>query len=282
MIARGILILIGSVFLITGLLKVIYSRPFILHVRNLGILPRALNEISASVFIQAECGVGVALLLQVFSSELIPVLFALIVGLSALTAWGVHSGRVEDCGCYGGWLNLDLKQSLGLNAVYLILLTVAWWTLGEDPPLEMWKVLFVIVVFALCNFLVRKSANDPLLDISPLKMGRKWNRRWSNFQDVKEDEVESVLYIFMSHNCFRCKDWDPYILNLLQQTDLPTPVLIFPDIDSEPENRLKNVSLRVMRPGKFRFLVYRTPTAVLVKNGLIEGKWVAHFPEAYI
>ncbi len=282
MIARGILILIGSVFLVTGLLKVIYSRPFILHVRNLGILPRALNEISASVFIQAECGVGVALLLQLFSKELIPVLFVLIVSLSALTAWGVRSGRVDDCGCYGGWLNLDLKQSLGLNVVYLILLAFAWRTLEEDPPLEMWKVLFVITVFAFCNFLVRKSVNEPLVDISPLQTGRKWNWRWSNFQDVREDKAESVLYIFMSHNCFRCKDWDPYILNLLQQTDLPTPVLIFPDIDSELESRLKNVSLRVMRPGIFRFLVYRTPTAVLVNNGLIEGKWVARFPEVYI
>ncbi len=274
--------LVGCVFLFTGLIKVVYSRPFIVHVRNLGILPRSLNEIAASVFIQLECGFGTALVLFAFPAELIPTLMGLILILSAVTVWGVQKGRVEDCGCYGGWLSLNLMQSLGLNCVYVTMLAVAWISLDENPPVAMWKVLMIIGVMALSNFMIRGSANSPLIDMSPLKPGRKWNPRWSDPSDIKRYETGSILYIFMSHRCYRCKDWDPYIINLLQRSDQPFPVLIFPETEIEPEKRLADVPHQHIRPGIFRYLVYRTPTAVHVKEGRIEGRWVVRFPDEFI
>ena len=43
-------------------------------------------------------------------------------GLAALTAWGTSTGRVEDCGCYGGLVMLTPAQSLALDGVYVALL----------------------------------------------------------------------------------------------------------------------------------------------------------------
>ena len=335
-----ILFLIGSVFLITGALKVVYSRPFIAHVRNLGILPRALNEVAASLFIQLECGIGVALILSIFTIELVPILIGLIFVLSILSAWGVISGRVQDCGCYGGWLNLTLKQSLGLNFLYLLLLVIGWWTLETGPPILMWKVWIIVGVIILSNFLIRRSANSPLIDISPLRPGRRWKTKWADLKELNGDR-ETRLVIFMTSRCQLCQSWEPYILNLIDQANMPLPILIFPDIaarsssfrlfpllkgavgdvdrgKTNPENNSakdtkiwdekipqkirdtkiwdekipqkirdtkiwdEKIPQRIMKSGIFRYLIYQTPTAVLVRNGYVENKWVARFPEEYI
>ena len=281
MITTVILFLVGCVFLFTGLIKVIYARPFIVHVRQLGILPRSLNEIAASFFIQLECAAGTALVLSAYPLELIPVLMGLILVLSVLSVWGVRTGRVEDCGCYGGWLNLDIKQSLALNILYLVMLSYCWIRPDGNPPLPMWKVLVIIGVIALSNFLVRGSANSPLIDLSPLKPRRKWNMKWSNPADFQRNSNGSVFYIFMSWRCYQCRIWDPYIRNMHQQSGLPSPVLIFPETEEE-EKRLVEVPHLFIKPGVFRRLVYQTPTAVLVTDGLVEDRWVVRFPEAYI
>lgn len=259
-----------------------YAKPFMVHVRNLKILPRSLNEIGASLFIQLECGIGAALVMSAFSAELIPVLIVLIPGLSALTVWGVRSGRIDDCGCYGGWLNLSLKQSLGLNGLYIVMLVLAGVSLDVVPVVPMWKVLVIIGVMALSNFLIRGSANAPLVDLSPLKPGRAWKRKWLNPTDFQQSGSESILFVFMSQRCYRCKDWDPYIINLNETPDLPAPVLIFPETDSELQERLTGIPHQAINPGLFRYMVYQTPTAVLVSGEVITGRWISRFPEEFV
>ncbi len=276
-----IFFIIGSVFLITGALKVFYSRPFIVHVRNLGILPSSLNEVAASLFIQLECGIGMALVLPIFTAELIPILIGLILGLSILSAWGVISGRVEDCGCYGGWLNLTLGQSLGLNFLYLLLLVIGWRTMEAYPPVLMWKVLIILGIFILCNFLIRRSANSPLIDVSPVQPGSKWRTKWLDSKELIL-APESRLVIFITSRCQRCKSWEPYILNLMGRKNMPLPLLIFPDGIKNPGIWDEKIPLQMMNSRLFQYLIYQTPTAVLVKNGVIENKWVARFPEEYI
>lgn len=282
MLATVLMILVGLVFLLTGLIKVVYSRPFIMHVKSLGILPRSVTEIAASLFIQLECAIGTALVLSAFPRQLLPALVFLILGLSILTAWGVSSGRIEDCGCYGGWLNLRLHQSLALNALYALMLGVGWWLSEVQGRIPMWKVLAVIAVMAATNFLIRGSANAPLIDLSPLKPGRRWKPRWVDPSEFAGDRSDSLLFIFMSQRCYRCREWDPYILNLRKQPDLPFPVLIFPNNASAIEERLKHVPHRSIATGLFRYLVSQTPTAVLVERGIIQDRWVTRFPDAFI
>lgn len=282
MAAQVLLILVGIVFLITGFIKVIYSRPFIIHVRHLGILPRPLTEIAASLFIQLECSVGTALVLFAFPVELIPAVMFMILVLSGITVWGVATRRVEDCGCYGGWLNLDIKQSLGLNLVYLVMLVGAWTSVDQDPPIAMWKVLAIIGVMALSNFLVRGSANSPLIDLSPLKPGRRWKQRWVESLDPATAAGNASFVVFMTQSCYRCKEWNEYIVNLAENPELPEPVLIFPEGGKEIEPLHGSIAHHIIKVGLFRFLVYQTPTAVLVRDGRIEARWVGHFPDEFI
>ncbi|MBT4092195.1 MAG: hypothetical protein HOE30_27210, partial [Deltaproteobacteria bacterium] len=44
----------------------------------------------------------------------------------------------------------------------------------------------------------------------------------------------------------------------------------------------EKIPQRIMKSGIFRYLIYQTPTAVLVRNGYVENKWVARFPDEYI
>ena len=68
---------------------------------------------------------GAALIAQV-SPWLYPLAAAVLVVFLVLTAWGVRSGRIEDCGCYGGLLMVTPAQSMTLDALYLGLMAVAW------------------------------------------------------------------------------------------------------------------------------------------------------------
>src|SRR5215471_13527949 len=124
--------LVGLVFLGTGTLKALDSVRFFGQLRRYRLLPPALALPAALLFIAVECALGTALVLGL-SLWLLPAAALMLVAFAALTAWATSTGRVEDCGCYGGLVMLTPAQSLALDGVYVALLAVAWYLAPGDP-----------------------------------------------------------------------------------------------------------------------------------------------------
>ncbi|MEJ7759136.1 MAG: MauE/DoxX family redox-associated membrane protein, partial [Gemmatimonadaceae bacterium] len=116
----------GATFLAAGSIKAVAPYGFSRHFASPGLLPERFLPLAVTVTAAVEAGLGVALLAAAVTSIVWPSSLALPFGLSALSWWGVRSGKVTDCGCYGGYFRPSIRQSLGLNAVFAIMINIPW------------------------------------------------------------------------------------------------------------------------------------------------------------
>src|SRR5262245_59747599 len=104
-------VLIGLVFLVSGGPTSLGSAQSLRQVRRFRLLPWTWERPGTLVVIASECALGLALVTQL-SPWLYPLTAGVLVVFLGLTAWGVSSRRIEDCGCYGGLLMVTPAQSM--------------------------------------------------------------------------------------------------------------------------------------------------------------------------
>lgn len=273
--------IVGIVFLLTGLLKVNFSLPFIRHVSQLGLLPARLSGLAALLFIELECGLGAALVLFVHPADIVPAVIILLALLTVVSSWGMLSGRVADCGCYGSYFQPGIAAHLFLNGLFIAMLSFACFDIRDEPvQTEVWKLWAVIAVILVTHLLAKRSIRGPLLDYSGIKPGTVWNSDWFDLDQIKQND-SNVLLVFFSYRCRVCKNWierlnlyaydqsEFRIAGLTSENDKPEEggEIAFPvyPISSPLFNRLKGF----------------IPLAVLVENGTVKEKWVGKFPFEY-
>ena len=115
----------------------------------------------ALIFTALECALGLALILGVFPSEIIPFSVMLLNILAFLAYWGTSTGRTEDCGCYNGWLNVTPIQSIFLNLVYIALLVFAAFHKNKQPTV-LWQWLVVLATLVTSGTLASGSLESGL------------------------------------------------------------------------------------------------------------------------
>ncbi len=276
--------LIGCVFLFSGGMKVLFSQPFIAHIRQYGILPDRLSPLVALIFIEIECGLGTALVLNTFPFETVSFSFVLITGLSILTFCGVKNGRVEACGCYGDFFQLNPKKSLALNLSFLLILALIWLSLVDEQITEMWKIWTVISVILISGFLSKQSVKAPLIDFSKLKVGTSWNPAW--IEDVPELQQGRHFIVFFNKHCSLCRKWILLLGEMHSITGAPEILGVVPGGSDNTEDfkqqHAVDFSVAGITPAIFKQLTGLTPTGVLIENGIIKEKWIRRFPEEYI
>jgi uncharacterized membrane protein YphA (DoxX/SURF4 family) len=277
--------LVGLVFLVTGVLKALDSARFRDQILRYRLLPFTWVQPAAVLFIAFECTLGIALLLGL-SAWLLPLAAVVLVGFAALTAWGTSSGRVEDCGCYGGLVMLTPAQSLALDAVYLVLLGAAWSLAPAEPiPPAVWKWVVVVAVLAASLVAAWRSLQKPLADLSLLRVGRTWRRRWLKHyaRDVTQG---SHFVVFLSRDCPYCKRWVP-LLNVIEvQPDLPSVVAVMSlqgdELRAFLSEHLIAFPVTHMPQSLVSLMVDAYPTAALLENGHVKEKWIGEMPQSYV
>ncbi len=275
-------VIVGMVLLFSGVTKAIYSQSFIAHVRQYRLLPIRLSALAAMVFIELECGLGISLILFFYPYKVVLFAFILIIGLSLLTIWGLLTNRIENCGCYGAFFRMSPLQSLLLNLVYLILLGNTWFNLNQWYYTAFWKVAVVMGVIFLSGFLAKHSLQFPIIDLSRLKVGKKWNPKWIK---AKESELtkEKILIIFLSQHCSLCGQWIFHLNEIKLKLADVNLLGIVPSSGQSKDVMQKQLGclfpVDVMSSGLFRFLAGKTPTAILLIEGQIKKKWTGQFPD---
>jgi len=284
--------IVGSIFLLTGLAKVIEPWKFTQHLTKLNLVIPQLIIPVALTFTAIESALGIALILGVFPTVIMPVSVLLLFGLSMLTYWSTSTGKTEDCGCYNGLLEITPTQSLILNYIYIFLLIFAEFV-GKYQPTVLWQWLVVLIAFITTYALAAGSLEymqengRPFIDFTPLQENRIWQIEWLG-EDSKSLMSGSVIVVFMSPECSQCKHWLG-VLKLVQwQDDLPAIVGL---IDTENIQVGQNfvdryflnfpvvaVDKRLYRKLKIEVV----PTAVLLQDGVIQEKWVGLMPMWFI
>jgi glutaredoxin len=280
-------LLVGGVFLITGLAKAVDPRLFVAHIGKLEILPLRAVRPASMAFIALECSLGYALILRLFPNWLFPTMLVLLVALSGLTYWSTATGRVEDCGCYSGLLQIKPQHSLLLNGIYIALITV-----GIYHPIaeflnfhqQLWVMLLAIASSLVSvNLGVRKfrKTGRALLDLSLSRINSPWQPDWLP-EDLDNLMQGKKLVAFISPNCGYCSRWVKALKVLHRHSIFPEIVALM----SEPpeviqaymqENQL-SFPVRFIKQSTKQLLVPGSPTVLVLEDGIITEKWFDTMP----
>ncbi len=284
--------IVGSIFLLTGIAKVIEPWKFIQHIAKLNLVNPQLNTPIALTFTAIESALGVALILGIVPTVVIPVSILLLFCLSMVTYWSTSTGKTEDCGCYNGWLEITPTQSLILNAIYIFLLIFAEF-FGKYQPTVLWQWLAVLIILITSYALAAGSLEyiqengRPYIDFTPLQENRMWQLEWLG-EDSESLMSGSVIVVFMSPQCSQCKHWLG-VLKLVQwQDDLPAIVgLIDTENLQEGQDFVDSYFLNfpVVAVDKRLYKKLRievVPTAVVLADGVIQEKWIGLMPMWFI
>lgn len=273
---------VGSVLLLTGLLKALSPTPFLQHIHRLKIIPPRIIRWAVPALIVFECGLGAALISGLWPAVIWPATIIVLLVLAALTWWSTSTGRVQDCGCYQGLVEISPAQSIGLTIAYAALIGLAWWQRPDLPANESFRwiaVLAVMLATAVLLWLsIRRvqSGLRPLVDFNPLKPGRRWNPSW--LPQAPADLVEGEkLLVFLSTTCPHCKRWIK-VLNLVhRRDDLPDAVgmLVAPmeQLAVFAFNEGTRFPVRSSQTNHVWATLSGVPTAVLLVDGVIQHRW---------
>jgi hypothetical protein len=275
--------LVGLVFLLSGALKALDAGAFLKQVRRYRLLPRGWEQPASLTFIGLECGLGAALLTG--WPPALPVAAVVLVFFAALTAWGTSSGRVEDCGCYGGLVLLTPAQSIALDGVYIALLAVSW-VLGPAVSMPLWWRAGAVAAVVVAGIaMAARSVEKPIADLALLRVSRPWRRNW--LKGYERDLSRGAHFVvFLSRDCPYCKRWVP-LLNVIEvRPEMPSVVGVMSLQGEQLEGFLGEHLIRFpiahMPQSLVSLMVNAYPTAALVEDGRIRQKWVGEMPKDYL
>lgn len=277
--------IVGAVLLFSGFVKTIDSGTFVGHVVQYRLIPPPLVLMACLAFIGLESALGAALVLHVWPQWLVPISILLFIGFAALTLWGAKSGRVEDCGCYGGLLALSPKQSALLDAAYVVILAAAWLFAVQNYQTGLWKLILTAMVPVVSIVVSRKSLNGALFDFSRLKKGRHWRTKWLK-NSPNDLSNGSHFVVFLDKECSYCKRWMPLLNVINVQSELPrvTGIMSLNDREVEAFKNEHLIRFPITHMDKYLTATMTSafPTAVLIENGQITEKWAGEMPKAYL
>jgi hypothetical protein len=283
--------LVGVLLLATGLLKALSPDTFFNHLFRLRIFPPARLRWITPLLVLGETTLGAALIFGFWPAVIWPLTIVILLALAGLTWWSTSTGRVEDCGCYQGMVEVTPAQSMGLNLVYSVLIAAALWFRPDSAGLEpaRWlPVLFVAVATgALFGLTISRQmrGKPPLLDLSVLKPGRRWKTRW--LPGATEQLLEGEhLVALLSTTCPYCKRWVK-VLNLVhRRPDLP-------QVTGALVSSMEDMAVFAFTEGtRFPIVTARNnhvwgtlpavPTAVHLVDGVIQHRWSGLFDAEFM
>ena len=277
---------VGLVFLWTAGIKAVAPHTFSKHLATLNLVPR--HRLSSAVTAAAalEAAWGIVLIGGVFPSLSLPFSILVLVVLSGISVWGVTSGRVEDCGCYGGFIIPSIRQSLAINASLIGLVGLSMYLTRSGSG---WAWPGVIAAAAggigfgaLAEYAQRydRKHGRPRFTPSPLVKNAPWNHAWANGKT--RGLSGEVLISFLGVDCPFCQQWVRIANAMLEAPAMPAVLGVVSATAPEREKFIEDNSVRFPIANIPQSLMVRlagaVPTTVLVEDGRIKDLWVGSPP----
>ena len=172
-------LIVGLVFLLSGLLKAIDTASFSDLMSQYGAM---WFGIGAPLIIFTEILLGVLLVFDFYPKQVTWISIAFLLVVSLVYFYGVLAKDITNCGCFGPlkWLNSKPWLTFTRNGILLALLLPSLWSEDEQSspaiPAVIFMALIAVVVMFMCGFsihgakcLQRQNAFQPIpLAKSPL------------------------------------------------------------------------------------------------------------------
>jgi len=278
--------LVGLAFVWAGVVKALEPHIFAAHLRSLSVVPERFVTTAVTLAAAFETGLGVALLTGTAPAVLHPATVVILTIFSGLTWWSIRSGRTTDCGCYGGYVQPSLGQSLALNGMYALLIAAAIAVPSGNRGYQTWQVVVPVLFLAGAAALTEaahrypRRHGKPLVDLNPLKEGRRFRDTWARGLTTGSDG--EVIVAFLGPDCPYCGLFVKVANAMLQSKELPRVVGV---VATSPDKLQKfkdekgiRFPVAVISQSLFSRLVGPVPTGALVSGGIIRRVWVGNMP----
>jgi len=273
-VTRILFCIIGVIFLVSGLAKVIDSEGFIESLFQFG-----LGNLSfiAPILSPVEILLGLGLLLHYQIKTISWIVFWLTILFTFVYLYGFWVHKVEDCGCFGDWIELSPLQTLLKNgfillgSIYSILHAKNYWADHRLPN----TILGIIgaLSFSLSGYTIQNSLTTTI-NLGNL-VGQDINQTSLAHFTSKIKEEQYALFVF-SPSCVHCWNSTENVKRI-QQAGLAGPVY-----GIVGKNRATNISFyqKKMKPN-FQIKIVpdnqikenfgnRVPKLLLVNKGIIK------------
>ncbi len=226
-VSRGAALILGLIFLIAGMAKVVDLNEAARQANAYGLVksPNLLLLLVWGLTL-VECALGMALLLYYRVRPALVLTTCLLALFIAVLGWAWMTGVTEDCGCFGQWAPRSPGEAMLEDLVILILVIAAW--LGYKPPVAFGrnKIKFLVVALAsvasiVLPFVLGFSLSTVLIPgvegppIKPLTIVSGETINW---------DQEVYLVELMATDCGHCQD-SVMDVNILADTPGVPPVI---------------------------------------------------------
>ena len=203
--------LLGFIFLVAAASKgmdlVRFSREIELLLVYIG-FPQSSPILNVSFYIAVgvvllEFGCGLGLIIR-FKTRIITILTIILLSIFLLiNSFGLITGKLEFCGCFGLLFERNLIASLIENSFLLgLALYILTKKSSENKNLRLFSILYVISIIWLVIFFVIPPG------FTALREGRVWEYEISGFEFNKKD---NLAIWFMDPSCEECLNKFPII-----------------------------------------------------------------------
>lgn len=283
---------VGLLFLFTAALKLVAPGRFRMHLLRIGAMNYSRKAMPVPVALATgEAMAGAALIAGLAPPVVAPATVGMLAALGGVTIWSTTTRRTDDCGCYGGLVEVHPAVSVLLNVVYAALVVIGWRAgrpLMRQPSRQAAAIgvvgVIAAIVGALGEWRLRKTGK-PLVNLNPMRVGKPWQERWLPEQAESLAEGEQVV-VFLGEKCHACKLWASPLSKINARPDLPS-ILGVMNIERDAtaayatENGIR-FPVVSMKKSTFARLVEATPTITVVKDGIIQSVDEGVLPPALI
>ncbi len=276
-------ILLGSMFVFSGIIKLYPIETFELSFVDLGVASWSVAPFMARLLISVEIGVGALLILGVWQRRMLQIALGL---LSVFTLYLIYlllaKGNDMNCGCFGEAIPMTPLESLLKNMIFAGVGSWLLWRL-EFSALKSWKkwtgygIIGVAIAtpFILYPVLLEQNvhaATEPFeLDITDIP------KHVIDGDTIALNEGEAIV-AFLSVSCKHCKNV-AYKLSIAQEKyDLPRIVTIFigkeeklPEFWKASNSEFPHVFFKDKRV--FKITSGKFPTIMHLQDGKVINHW---------
>lgn len=168
---------IASVFIFSAFTKLFPVESFELNIASSGIISWALVPYFARIFISIEAILGFFLILNLKSRFVIKSIIGVLIFFTfyLFYIW-FKNGENEDCGCFGEFVSLNIKESIIKNIILLVLSFIVLKNLNTFN-LKYQKIIIPVLIVSMISFPFILSSVVPV----------KYNDDFSNNANYKLD-----------------------------------------------------------------------------------------------
>jgi uncharacterized membrane protein YphA (DoxX/SURF4 family) len=279
----GLRLLVGLMFIISGIIKLYPIETFELTFVDLGIVSWSVAPFVARLLVSVEIVLGCLLIFGIWRQVMIRLALGLLLIFSVYLSYLlINKGNDVNCGCFGQGIPMTPIESLLKNALFaaMCIVLVLFDKVRGTLKWQTWVGFFLILLSIAAPFVLNpvKLSDNVHQSVEPFELDIAGIPKHFIDGDSLALNDGEVIVAFFSVSCKHCKNV-AYKLSIAQEKyDLPRIVTVFigkeeklPDFWKDSNSNFPHVFFKDKRV--FKITSGKFPTIMHIKEGLVINHW---------